>query len=171
MALRLDVVKDTTMRFVIRGLDPALFTSLSGLDDDALRARQVVRTQVDAEPGYPCRITLQDAPVGARVLLLSHRHLDAASPYAQAGPIFVTETVAGQSPVQGVFVDAVPPALARRQLSVRGFDADGMMLDARITPGSDLPGVIEELFGNPLIAFIQAHNAVRGCFAATISRS
>lgn len=159
------------MRYVIRGLDPALFTNLASLDDEALRARQVVRYSVDAEPGYPCRITLRDAPVGASALLLSYRHLDAASPYAQAGPIFVTEAVGGQSPVQGVFVDEVPPALARRQLSVRGFDADGMMLDARITPGSDLPGVIEDLFGNPQIAFIQAHNAVRGCFAATITRS
>lgn len=159
------------MSYVICGLDPSLFAGLAGLDDAALHARQVVRYQVDAEPGYPCRITLTDAPVGASVLLLSYRHLDAASPYAQAGPIFVTEAVGGKSPVQGVFVDAVPPALARRQLSVRGFDAAGMMLDARITPGSGLPGVIEDLFGNPQIAFLQAHNAVRGCFAATITRS
>lgn len=148
-----------------------MFANLAGLDDEALLERQVMRTRVDTEPGHPCRITPRDAPVGASVLLLSHRHLDAGSPYAQAGPIFVTETVEGQSPVQGVFVDAVPPALARRQLSVRGFDANGMMLGAHITPGSDLPGVTEELFGKPQIAFLQAHNAVRGCFAATITRS
>ena len=60
------------MDFVIRGLDPAPFAPLFDLDDAALAARQAKRVTVASFPGYPDRISLDDAPVGEQVLLVNH---------------------------------------------------------------------------------------------------
>ena len=55
------------MSFVIRGLSPALFSSLLGLPDEALAVRGVVRVIADTNPGFPCRVTLADAGLRARI--------------------------------------------------------------------------------------------------------
>jgi hypothetical protein len=155
------------MTYRIEGLDPSLFAPLWGQDAAALAASRACRYRVDAVPGFPCRITLDDAPMGARVLLVSHSHLDTASPYAQSGPVFVTE---GETR-RAVYRNEVPPALVRRLLSVRAFDARGMMVDAEVLDGGQLDSWIRTAFADPATAFLQAHNARRGCFAATIARA
>ena len=60
------------MAFQITGLNPDLFKPLIDLSAAALAERGVQRKTVDAKPGYPCRITLEDAPVGETVLLLNY---------------------------------------------------------------------------------------------------
>ena len=67
-------------------------------------------------------------------------------------------------------VDEVPPALARRMLSVRGFDADGLMVSGELVEGKDLAPYIEAQFADPKVAYLHAHYARRGCFAARIDR-
>jgi hypothetical protein len=155
------------MTYRIEGLDPALFADLWGLPDQELAVRAARRMTVTDSPGFPCRVTLDDAPLGAAVLLVSHAHLCGPTPYAQSGPVFVTE---GETR-RAVYADEVPPALARRLLSVRAFDADGMMCDAEVLDGADLDSWIRKAFASPATAWLQAHNARRGCFAATIQRS
>ena len=49
------------MSFVISGLPVDEFKPLFGLSDVALAERGVVRVRVDAKPGFPCRVTLEDA--------------------------------------------------------------------------------------------------------------
>ncbi len=66
--------------------------------------------------------------------------------------------------------DAIPPALARRTLSLRGFDAEHMMIEADLTEGSGVGALIERFFANPSVAYIHAHYARRGCYAALIER-
>jgi hypothetical protein len=56
-------------------------------------------------------------------------------------------------------------------LSLRGFDAEGMMADALLTQPGEADAGIRKLFENPAIATIHAHNATRGCFAAKIERN
>jgi len=153
--------------FVIRGLDPAPFTALYGLSDAALAERGVVRMTVDAQPGFPCRISLEDAGVGETMLLLNHEHLPVESPYRQRHAIFVREGADG--PAQ--FEDAVPEQLAIRTLSVRAYDAEGMMMDADLVDGRELAGLIDRFFADPSVAYLHAHNAKRGCFAARIDRN
>ena len=58
------------------------------------------------------------------------------------------------------------PCSKRRILSLRGFDADGMMADAMLAQPGEADAGIRKLFENPAIATIHAHNAARGCFAA-----
>jgi Protein of unknown function (DUF1203) len=158
--------KEIAMSFRVEGVAPQLFQHLFGATDEDLAGCGAVRSKVETKPGAPCRITLDDAEPGEAVLLLSFHHQPAATPYGQAGPIFVRENAIAAA----VFENTVPPALARRMLSVRAFDEGGMMLDADLVEGADLPTLIARFWQNPAIAYLQAHNARRGCFAATITR-
>ena len=54
------------MAFTIAGLNPDEFKPLFNLSDDALAARGVVARTADAKPGFPCRVTLEDAEPGER---------------------------------------------------------------------------------------------------------
>ena len=152
--------------FVIRGLDPAPFTALYGLPDDALAERGVVRMVVDGKPGFPCRVTLEDVDVGETVLLLNHEHLPVDSPYRQRHAIFVRDGATEAARYE----NEIPEQLAIRTLSLRAYDADGMMTDADLVEGSDLVPLIDRFFADPSVAFLHAHNAKRGCFAARIDR-
>lgn len=152
--------------FVISGLDPAPFAALFGQPDTVLAAQGVLRHRVESKPSAPCRISLEDAEPGETVLLLNHEHLAADTPYRSRHAIYVRETPAPAAR----YVDEVPPALAVRLLSVRAFDAADMMIDADVVEGADLPAVIERLFADPRAAYLHAHYARRGCFAARIDR-
>ena len=58
-----------------------------------------------------------------------------------------------------------------RVLSLRGFDAEGMMADALLVQPGEADAGIRKLFDNPAIETIHAHNATRGCFSAKIERN
>jgi hypothetical protein len=154
------------MSFRVAGLDSELFADLHDLSDAALAAKGVQRVRIDAKPAAPCRISLDDAEIGESVLLLNYDHLPVETPYRQQGPIFIRETK-----TRFDAVNVVPPALARRTLSLRGFDAGHMMIEADLTEGTEAAALIERFFANPNVAYIQAHYARRGCFAATIERA
>jgi len=156
------------MSFVVTGLAAEPFQHLYGLSDEALAAEGVVRYQVDAPVGFPCRVTLEDAPVGESVLLLNYEHQPAETPYRSRHAIFVREGAAETRS----FVDEVPPVLSVRPfISLRAFDEAGMMLDAAIAPGAELAPVIERLLNVPGVSYLHAHNAGRGCYAARIERA
>jgi hypothetical protein len=61
--------------------------------------------------------------------------------------------------------------LARRSLSLRGFDRAHMMIEADLCEGSDAAPLIERFFTNGDVAYVHAHYARRGCFAALIERA
>ena len=154
------------MSFRITGLDPAHFLPLFALSDADLAARGVQRVRIEAKLSAPCRITLDDAEAGEHALLLSYQHQPADTPYRQQGPIFVCETQA-----RFASVDVVPPAMARRPLSLRGFDVAHMMIEADLCAGADASELIVGFLANPAVAYIHAHYARRGCFAALIERA
>lgn len=153
------------MTFQITGLDPTPFAHLHALSDEQLKLGGAERVQVTEKPAAPCRISLDDAEIGESVILLNYTHQGADTPYHQQGPIFVRETN-----TRFAARDAVPPALARRTLSLRGFDANNMMIEADLTEGAEAAASIELFFANPAVAYIHAHYARRGCFAALIER-
>ena len=151
------------MTYRIAGLDPAPYKPLFGLSDEALANRGIVRMTV-TDPTFPCRISLVDRPVGEEVLLLNHVSHDVANPYRASHAIFVSDAARGE------FVDQVPPVFQKRVLSLRGFDRDGMMIEAMLTQPGETDAGIRRLFENPDVEIIHAHNAVRGCFSAKIER-
>lgn len=153
------------MTYRIEGLRPQDFKHLFGRPEDELKAMGVVRVIADG-PGYPCRITLQDARPGEALLLLNHVSLDTDTPYRSAHAIYVREGAEEAAS----YVDEPAPVMATRTLSLRGFDSAGMLRDARLAS----PGVADEqirtLFDNPDVAVIHAHNAAAGCFSARVVR-
>src|SRR4051812_35236166 len=155
------------MSYVVKGIDPEPYRALFGLPDEELAERGVVRMTVNQKPNFPCRVSLTDRDIGERVLLINHVSHDVANPYRASHAIFVTEGVEKAAE----YVDRVPPVFDTRILSLRGFDADGMMADAIVTRPGEAEAGIRKLFANPQIATIHAHNAARGCFCAKIERN
>jgi hypothetical protein len=156
------------MTYSITGLPVEPFQPLFGLPDAELARHNVVRMTADAPVGFPCRVLLEDARPSDTLLLLNHEYQPAQTPYQGRHAIFVNERATGPK----TFVDEVPDVLTvRKAISLRAFDAEGMMLDADVVPGGEVEGLILRLFENPQAAYLHAHNAGRGCFAARIDRA
>ncbi len=155
-----------TQPFRVVALPVEPFVSLFDLDDADLAEHGARRLIADAKPGFPCRVSLEDAEVGERVILLPYEHHAVASPYRAAGPIFVREQAKHRTPG----VNEVPESLRRRLLSVRAFDPDGMMIAADVTEGAELEGPIARFFADPRTAYLHVHNARPGCYACRIER-
>ena len=154
------------MTYRIRGLEPAPFAALFELDDAELEARRMTRMTVD-NPNFPCRVSLRDADIGDEVILLNHVSHEGNNPYRASHAIFVSKSAAEAAD----YADAIPPALDRRILSLRAFNADGMMVEATLAQPGEADAAIRGLLANPAAARIDAHNAIRGCFAARIERN
>ena len=156
------------MSFVVSALPVDQFAPLFGLSDEALAERGVVRRTVDARPGFPCRVSLDDPQPGETVLLLNYEHQSADTPFRARHAIYVRETAVTAQPAVG----EVPPSLrARDAISLRAFDETGMMIAAEVAPGHDLEPAIARLLDKPRAAYLHAHYAAMGCYAARIDRA
>ena len=155
------------MTFRITGLQPDSFQPLFGLPDDELARRGVKRYVADKPQAFPCRIEMRDAAPGETVLLLNHVCQPADTPYRASHAIFVREGAAAAYNC----VDEVPAVMRARLLSLRAFDADGMMIDADVVDGAAVEPLIARLFANPDVSYIHAHNAKRGCYSGRIDRA
>jgi hypothetical protein len=144
--------------FVLRPISPS--------DADALREQGGPRYVADEHPGYPCRQCLRDADIGDELILVSHDPFATDSPYRSASPIFLHRSSC-EAHVNG---PALPEQLTRRQLSVRSFDREEMMIDAAVIDGVDLGLTIERFFADTASERIHVHNATRGCWAVAIER-
>ena len=154
------------MSFRISGLAPQAFQPLFALSDAELAERGIERRVVDAFPGFPDRIGLDDIPAGETALLLNWTHQPADTPYRSSHAIFVRERVAPAFDETGV----VPPALRRRVLSLRAFDAGHRMVNADLASGTEIEAKIGALLADARVAYLQAHYAKPGCYAARIDR-
>jgi hypothetical protein len=155
------------MSFRITGLSPEPFRPLFGLSDDELAKRGAKRYVADKKPGFPDRIEMRDAEPGETLLLLNHVSQGAETPYRATHAIFVRE---GAEETYDR-VDEVPDVMRPRLLSLRAFDADGMMVDADIVEGAEIEPVIARLFADERVDYIHVHYAKRGCFSGRIDRA
>lgn len=153
------------MTYSIRGLDPERFAPLFALDDAGLAAINARRVTATSDRGFPCRVSLEDAKAGEELILLHHVSHDVATPYRSAYAIYVRPDVGAPT-----YRDELPPAFEGRPLALRAFDADGMLLTARLAGPGEADGAIRDLFADAGISYIDAHNAAHGCFAARIER-
>lgn len=154
------------MAFQIRGLSPQPFQPLFALADEALAERGIQRVFADDAEGFPCRVSLAHALPGEELLLLSHRHQPAASPYQAAGPIFVRRHAVAADFAPG----AVPEPLQVRLLSVRAYDRGDCIVDAEVVDGRELVPLIARMFDNNAVAYLHVHYARRGCYACRVDR-
>jgi Protein of unknown function (DUF1203) len=155
------------MDFRIAALPVAPFAPLFGLDERELAAQGVLRRIADARPGFPCRVSLQDAAPGEAVLLMNHEHLPGPGPFRSRHAIYVREHAIEYVPER----NEIPEMLQVRLLSLRSFDRAGLMVDADVVAGADAAPVICRMLGNPLVDCLHLHSAKPGCYVARAVRA
>ncbi len=154
------------MTYRIQGLSPEQFRPFFSLDEAGLAQRRARRVNAEG-PGYPCRVSLEEAEMGEPLILLHHVSHDVETPFRTSYAIYVRER-AGDPPC---FEDEMPPLLDTRTLSLRAFDAAGMLRAAVIAPPGAGDRETRGLLDRPEVAAIHAHNAAYGCFLARIGRN
>ena len=152
--------------FQIVGLSPAPFEPLFALSSDELSARGMRRVRASAGAGYPCRVGLADADAGDELLLLPYQHQPANSPYRASGPIYVKVGARQRT----MAVGEIPESVRRRQISLRAYDADDMIVDAEACAGESVGAEIERLLRDPVVRYLHLHNAKRGCYSCLVRR-
>jgi len=153
--------------FQLIGIDHEQFEPLFDLTDEQLREHYAERRFATESPGYPCRISLEDAREGEELLLLPYLHQPATSPYRASGPIFVRRGVKRRQLAAG----EVPTYVTGRLMSVRAYDASHMIVSAGVCEGPQVAQEIATQFRNDEVAYIHLHNAKRGCFSCRVVRA
>lgn len=153
------------MNYLIEGLDPIEFTHLFDRRDDDL-ARDGILAVYAEDDNYPCRVSLDGAAKGDRMLLVNYLHQPATSPYRSSHAIYIAQG----SQTRGVFRNKIPPVMQSRLLSVRAFDTNHMIIDADVIDGSCAEILITKLLEDERAAYLHVHFAKRGCFAAAVRR-
>jgi hypothetical protein len=154
------------MTYRIRGLDPAEFAPLFAEEETELTSKLARREVAGATGYYPCRVSLQDAAPGEELVLAHYANHDVASPYRNAFAVYVR--AAAETAAE--YVDTVPPILRGRPIALRGYDAQGDLHRATLALADDVDQQARALLADPAVAYIDAHNAMHGCFAARIER-
>lgn len=155
------------MHFRITDLSPDPFRHLFGLPDAELIKHAARRIVVDESPGLPDRVEMRDAAVGETMLPVNYTHQPADTPYRASHAVFVregAETAYDRT-------DEAPDVMCRRLISLRGFDADHFLVAADVAEGSSLGDLIAQFFADPKVAYLHAHYAKPGCYAARVDRA
>jgi len=143
------------------------FANLFNKNNEELRAVGALWKVVDQKPGYPCRVSLTDAEVGERVLLVQFTHHDVSSPYHASGAIYVRQNARSATPA----VNEIPFMFTHRLLAVRGYDEVGMLVDSEVVNGSELADAIVRFFTDKNISYLHLHNAAPGCYNCSVVRA
>jgi hypothetical protein len=159
--------RETAMSFRFSGLSPEQFAPLFAFTDTELVARGMRRLTADSKPGYPCRVSLEDAEPGESLILLPFEHQPALSPYRASGPIFVRETAREAFGRAG----EIPPVLNNRLLSLRGYDAGDLIVEADVVEGAQIEAALERFFARHDVRYVHIHNARRGCYSCRVDRA
>ncbi len=155
------------MNYQICGIDPTPFQRYFAMSDAELYKHGAARTIAGESPGYPCRVSLEDAPAGEELVLVSYEHQTANGPYSATGPIYVRRNATETA----VFTNEIPRSFQMRLLSVRAYDATDFIVDAEVDEGVRLSQLIERFFADPQVAYLHVHYARRGCFAGRVDRT
>jgi len=160
-------VANMDTNFKIKALERGQFSGLMGLSDRALEQANARWVVADTKPGYPCRVSLKEAEIGERVLLVPFRYHDVNSPYRASGPIYIREN-AEQAELD---VNEIPEILTARLLSIRAYNCNHAMVHAETLQGTGLANAVRQQFLNAEVSYIQIHNANPGCFSCSVYRA
>ena len=155
------------MTYRIEGLAPEPFRPFFAMDEAELASWNARRVTAGETGGFPCRVSLEDAAPGERLILVNHVSHDVPTPFRTSYAIYVRE----RAERPAMFEDEVPPYLDRRTLGLRAFDAAGMLRKAALAMPGEAGEHIRALMADGEVAAIHAHNAAHGCFLARIERN
>lgn len=156
-----------TTKFLIKALFKDLFKDYLFKNEQELIACNATWLTADAEPGYPCRVSLSDAKIGERVLALFFTHHNVNSPYKAAGPIFVRENAKTAS----LNINEVPELMKSRLLSLRAYNTLGYMINAKVIEGKRIDCELNDMLENDEVEYIHIHYANPGCYACSVHRA
>jgi len=152
------------MNYQILPLTSTRFNHLFGKSDQELAKFGAMAYIADHKPGFPCRLRLQDAKPGERLILVNYEHLQVASPYRSAHAIFITDGAQQCEPL----CNRIPAYFTARPLSVRAFDSYGMMHGAALCDGDTIENTFKQLLAPDAVEYLHVHTAVRGCYLARV---
>jgi hypothetical protein len=110
--------KEIIVTFQIQALPQDTLQSLfAALPQDLAKANAEL-VHVSEPNSVPCRVSLQCAEPGEKVILASFVHQPANSPYYAKGPIFVRRSAKCAQPSPG----EIPHLFLARPMSVRAYD-------------------------------------------------
>jgi len=155
------------LNYAIEGLSPERFRHLYGMPEDELLKHNARRYVCDESPGFPDRIEMRDLKIGESVLLVNYTSMDKETPYKASHAIYVKE--GAENPYFAK--NEIPDMMYNRLLSLRAFDASGMIIESDTAVGEEIEKIIKTMFSIPEVEHIDAHYAGRGCFAARITRA
>lgn len=153
-------------RFRAIGLDVATTHRLrSAMQDDAGNVVMLMASTGTA----PCRFTLTDHPEGAAMLLLGLKVPRPAGVNAQVSPILMSSA----GGLSWDAVDVIPPVVAARQVALRAYDANGMMVYPanRLICDGGHEAVVRRMLEWPDVAFANCHTALAGCYLCRFERA
>jgi hypothetical protein len=127
----------------------------------------VTTVVADAKPGYPCRLSLEDAEVGEELYLFSHSPFPMANPYRETGPVYVRKNAAPAS----LAVNEIPEIALARSIIVRAYSAAGTMVSASPAASDEIVATIRALFQDKAVEFVHLRAAVTGCFLCEARRA
>jgi len=154
------------MPFRISALPKSQFEPFFAMSAEELASHGALRQTATKKPGVPCRISLTDAEVGEEVLLLHYEHLSVDTPFRSSHAIYIRPAAGQAQPGP----NEVPDFFRSRVLSLRAFDAGGMMVEADLADGQELEPAIERLLAGAQVAYLHLHFAKPGCYAARVDR-
>lgn len=155
------------MSFRFHALGHEQFTRYFTMSPPELRRHRAVLRIADKKPGFPCRVSLEDANIGERVLLMHFEHLPVESPFRASHAIYVREGARTCT----VDLGEVPTMFRTRQLSLRCFDADAMLVEAHLCEGRNVESMLLETLRQSCVAHVDVHFAKPGCFGARVTRA
>ncbi len=152
--------------FQIKALPYNQVAHLFSVSKEELQNIGAIKMIVDEYPGFPCRVSLQDAAIGEEVILLPYQHHKTDSPYQSSSPIFVRKNAVEAT----LAINEIPTMLLHRSLSLRCYNKAGFMIDANVVEGKIIGETLEALFLNKDIAYMHIHNAKPGCYNCVVER-
>ena len=102
-------------------IEPVSSLVLQTLEQGAtsLHGNPVETVTIDSNPGYPCRLSLEDARKGEEVYLFSHSPFTGANAYRETGPVFIRKNAVPAA----LGVNELPEIALARIIVVRAYNS------------------------------------------------
>jgi|SRR5579862_1442510 len=127
----------------------------------------VLSAEIQHAGGNPCRHCLRRADAGERLVLFSYSPFAVRNPYKEVGPVFVHADGCERYGDVG----RLPADFLNRPLVLRGYDAEQRIVAVAVVADGRTEQRVEELLGEPEVAFVHARSFTHGCYLFRIDRA